>query len=195
LILSQLKQLPKGEERGGSSLNQAEKAQAIDRLADKINRAKVAVLINFQGLNVEKVNMLRRELKKVSSELVVTKNTLLERASRGTNFELLISHLHGPTGVTFGYLDVVTPVKVLAKFQKDSAELEIKAAILGTKVLSPAELKDLSNLPSREVLLRNLLALFKTTQLSLVNVLMVTPRGLATVLEGLRKKKETSSQA
>jgi large subunit ribosomal protein L10 len=195
LILSQLKQLPKGEERGGSSLNQAEKAQAIDRLADKINRAKVAVLINFQGLNVEKVNMLRRELKKVSSELVVTKNTLLERASRGTNFELLISHLHGPTGVTFGYLDVVTPVKVLAKFQKDSAGLGIKAAILGTKVLSPAELKDLSNLPSREVLLSNLLALFKTTQLSLVNVLMATPRGLAAVLEGLRKKKETSSQA
>lgn len=176
-------------------MNQAEKAQAIDRLADKINRAKVAVLINFQGLNVEKVNMLRRELKKVSSELVVTKNTLLERASRGTNFELLISHLHGPTGVTFGYLDVVTPVKVLAKFQKDSAGLGIKAAILGTKVLNPAELKDLSNLPSREVLLRNLLALFKTTQLSLVNVLMATPRGLAAVLEGLRKKKETSSQA
>lgn len=176
-------------------MNQAEKAQAIDRLADKINRAKVAVLINFQGLNVEKVNMLRRELKKVSSELVVTKNTLLERASRGTNFELLISHLHGPTGVTFGYLDVVTPVKVLAKFQKDLAGLGIKAAILGTKVLSPAELKDLSNLPSREVLLRNLLALFKTTQLSLVNVLMATPRGLAAVLEGLRKKKETSSQA
>jgi large subunit ribosomal protein L10 len=182
-------------ERGGIQLNQAEKAQAISKLTEKINRAKVAVLISFQGLNVEKMNMLRRELKKVSSELVVAKNTLLERASQGTHFELLNSHLHGSTGVTFGYQDVVPPVKVLTKFQKDSAALGIKAALLGMRVLSPEELKELSNLPSREVLLSRLLSLLKSTQVGLVNVLAATPRGLITVLDGLRKKKETSSQA
>jgi large subunit ribosomal protein L10 len=171
------------------------KEQTIERLTDKIHRAKVAVLINFQGLDVEKMNVLRRELKKVSSELVVTKNTLLERASQGTNFELLSPHFHGPTGVTFGYQDVVTSIKVLTKFQKDTTELGIKAAILGARVLSPEELKELSNLPGREVLLRNLFSLLKSSQTGLVNLLMATPRGLVTVLEGLRKKKEISSTA
>jgi large subunit ribosomal protein L10 len=174
-------------------VNRGVKEQIIERLTDKINRSKVAVLINFQGLDVEKINMLRRELKKVSSELVVAKNTLLERASQDTNFKLLNSHFHGPTGVTFGYQDVITSIKVLTKFQKDTVELGIKAAILGNRVLSPEELKELSNLPSREVLLRNLLSLLKSTQVRLVNFLMATPRGLVTVLEGLREKKETSS--
>jgi len=174
-------------------MNQDEKEQAIGRLAEKISRAKVAVLVNFQGLNVEKMDVLRRELKKVSSELVVVKNTLLDRAARGTNFELLSPHLHGPTGVTFGYQDVVTAIKVLTKFQKYAAELGIKAAILGSRVLRPEELKDLSNLPSRDVLLRNLLSLLHSTQAGLVNVLSATPRGLVTVLDALKKKKEASS--
>lgn len=176
-------------------MNRGVKEQRITKLADKIKHAKVAVLINFQGLNVEKINVLRRELKKVSSELVVAKNTLLDRASQGTNFELLSSHLQGPTGVTFGYRDVVASIKALTKFQKDTPELQIKAAILGSRLLSPKALKDLSNLPGREVLLRNLFSLLKSGQTGLVNVLMATPRGLVTVLEGLRKKKEISSMA
>jgi large subunit ribosomal protein L10 len=174
-------------------MNQVVKEQTIVRLAERISRAKVAVLVNFQGLNVEKMGALRRELKKVSSELVVVKNTLLDRAARGTNFELLSPHLHGPTGITFGYQDVVNAIKVLTRFQKDAVQLEIKAAILGARVLRPDEMKDLSNLPSREVLLGNLLSLLKFTQTGLVNVLSATPRGLVTVLDALKKKKDASS--
>ena len=176
-------------------MNRDMKEQTIQGLTEKIGRAKVAILINFQGLDVEKMNRLRKELKKASSELIIVKNTLFERASQGTNCESLNSYLHGPTGVTFGYRDVVASVNVLTKFKKDVSELGIKAGILGANVLGPQQIKELSGLPSREVLLGRLLALFKSAQTSLVNVLTATPRGLVTVLDGLRKKKETSSEA
>lgn len=174
-------------------MNKSEKVQVVNRLIEKINQAKVAVLINFHGLNVEKMNLLRRELKKVSSELVVAKNTLLKRASLGTRFELLNPYFTGPTGVTFGYKDVVAPVKVLTKFQKDSAELGIKAALLGTKVLNTEEIMELSNLPSREVLLSRLLYLLKSAPTNFVNILTAAPLGLIFILNELKRRKETPS--
>jgi large subunit ribosomal protein L10 len=151
---------------------------------------KLAVLAGYSGLNVEKVTDLRNELRKSDAEFRVIKNTLFKIASKDTDFRLFDDHLQGPLALIVNFGDGVESTKKLVAFARKNEELELKAGVLDGRFLTSEQLKALSELPSREVLLGQLLSVMVAAQTSLVSVLSGVPRKFVQTLEAYRVKKE-----
>ncbi len=166
------------------------KEQVVRELHESLKNAKMAVIANFSGLSVSKMEELRNALRKSDTELKVVKNTLLRIASRETPYGALEEHFKGPLAITLNRGDVVQATKVLVEFAKKNAEIEIKGGMLDGKFLSRDELGVLAELPSREILIGKLLSIFVAVQTSLVNVLSAVPRSVVQVLDAYRVKRE-----
>lgn len=166
-----------------------EKEQEIDRLKDSFSRAKSAILADYRGLTVAEMNDVRSKLRGASVELRVTKNTLAKIALAGTDAEALSDSLAGPTAVAFSYDDPVAGAKALYELVETYDDLEIKAGVLGNKLLAMEEIKALSKLPSKEILLSQLLSVMNGPMSGFVNVLAGNQRKLVQVLASIRDKK------
>ncbi len=165
------------------------KELVVADLRDKLKDVRLAVLVDYSGLNVEKITSLRNELRKSATELRVAKNTLLGIASKGTDFSILEEYFKGPLAIAMGYGDEIAPTKALVNFARGNEKLEIKAGMLDGKFLSKEEIGILAALPSRDVLVGKLLSILVATQASLVNVLNGVPRSFVQVLDAYRTEK------
>jgi large subunit ribosomal protein L10 len=169
-----------------------EKKQIAEDLHGRFKRSQLVVLTDFKGLDVASVGDLRRKLKEAGIEYKVVKNTLMARASQDTPIAVMADHFKGPGAVAISYLDPVAPAKILTKFADDSKKLEIRAAVLNGKLIGASEVKALAALPSREVLLGQLLAVMIAVPTSAVRVLAGVPRALVTALSALRDKRQAA---
>jgi len=138
-------------------LNRKEKAQVVSDFGEKIKEFRSAVLTNYRGLNVGQINLLRQRLREEKISYHVVKNTLMKRASKGTDLEKLDHYFEGPTAIAISYGDPVLLAKILSEFIKMQPSLEIKVGLIQGKVASPDEVKVLATMPSREVLLGQIL--------------------------------------
>ncbi len=169
-----------------------EKQVIVEQLQDKFRRSKVVIVTDYKGLNVEKMNDLRRKLREENVEYRVVKNTLLVRAAQNTDVAALEPHFTGPSAIAMSFEDPVAPAKVLTDFAKENDKLEIKVGILRGQVLEMADIKALSSLPSREVLLGQLLSAMNGVSGGLVRTLAAVPRGLLNVLVAIKDQKEAA---
>lgn len=171
-------------------MNRKQKEEVVQSLAERFQRAKAVVLTDFQGLKVDQMTELRQKLRDEDLEYLVAKNTLLKLAGKDTPAEALTADLTGPNGLGFSYDDPVTLAKVLADFAKDNPKLEIKSGLLDGQTIGADEVKALAKLPSREVLLAQLLGVMNGVARNFVSVLAAVPRGLVTALDAIRAQKE-----
>ncbi|MBI5557387.1 MAG: 50S ribosomal protein L10 [Deltaproteobacteria bacterium] len=171
-------------------MNRDEKAAVVADLTDKFARAKIAIVSDYRGLPVSSFEQLRRELKKNNAEIRVAKNTLLRRAIQGTPFAPMDAQLEGTTAITVSYADPVAPAKILTEFAKDHPQLQIRSGVLDGKALTADDLKALSTLPSREVMLSILLSVMQAVPTSFVRVLNAVPLSFLYTLQALKEKKE-----
>jgi large subunit ribosomal protein L10 len=121
-----------------------------------MEKSKGIVLYDYRGLTVLEVTELRNKFREMGVEYHVIKNSMMKRAAEMLNIDGLDEHLNGPTAVAFGYNDPVAPAKVLVEFVKKVKKTEIKAGVLGSKVINVAGINSLAALPSREQLLAQL---------------------------------------
>ena len=166
------------------------KEQTISDLHLKFEKAKVAILTDYCGLNVEEISKLRNELRNKAVEYRVIKNTIVRLAVKSTELELLDEYFSGPTAVAISYEDPVSPAKILIKFAKDHPELEITAGVLDGKVMTTDDIKLLAETPSRDVLLAKMLSLFTSSQTSFVGVLNGMLLRFLHLLEAIKEKKD-----
>jgi large subunit ribosomal protein L10 len=169
-----------------------EKKQIVEDLRGRFAKSNLVILTDFKGLDVASVSELRRRLKEAGIEYKVVKNTLMARASQDTPISVLKDHFKGPGAVAIGYHDPVAPAKILTKFADDSKKLEIRAAVLNGKLIDLGGIRALAALPSREVLLGQLLAVMLDVPTSVVRVLAGVPRGLVNLLAALKDQKEAA---
>ena len=169
-----------------------EKKQIVEDLRGRFAKSSVVILTDFKGLDVASVSELRRRLKEAGIEYKVVKNTLMARASQDTPISVLKDHFKGPGAVAIGYHDPVAPAKILTKFADDSKKLEIRAAVLNGKLIDLGGIRALAALPSREVLLGQLLAVMLEVPTSVVRVLAGVPRGLVNLLAALKDQQEAA---
>jgi len=142
-------------------MKKEEKATAVAELAEKFGRARLAILTECSGLPVNQVTELRKQLRSAKAEYKIVKNTLAARASEGTSLSGLKTHWKGPTGMVIGYDDPVLPTKLLRDFiaaEKREEKIRITLGVLEGKVVQPAELAAVANLPKKEVLIAMLLS-------------------------------------
>ncbi|MBI3955674.1 50S ribosomal protein L10 [Candidatus Gottesmanbacteria bacterium] len=126
------------------------KIATVSLLSEKISRAKAMVFVDYRGLKHKQMEELRKLLKNVGAEFTVAKNRLMKRAlGKEVKFT-------DTTATLFAYADEVSPIKELLKFFKTAGAGKPKAGILGTSVLSEADVTRLAALPTRNVLLAQL---------------------------------------
>jgi large subunit ribosomal protein L10 len=169
-----------------------EKKQIVEDLRSRFLKSQLVILTDFKGLDVASVSDLRRKLKEAGVEYKVVKNTLMVRASQETPVAVMAEHFKGPGAVAISYQDPVEPAKILTKFADDSKKLEIRAAVLNGALIDVSGVKALANLPPREVLLGQLLAVMAGVPTSVVRVLAGVPRALVTALLALRDQRQAA---
>lgn len=170
------------------------KQQVVDEISDKLNQSVSAVLTDYRGLNVSEATKLRRDLREVGVEYKVLKNTLTKLAAEKVGLEGLNPYLTGPTAIAFSYDDPVAPARVLTKFAKEYKKLVLKSGVLEGKIIDVAAITALAELPSREVLLSQVLAGFQGPITGFVNVLHGNLRNFACVINAIKEQKEQAVQ-
>ena len=166
-----------------------EKQKVLAELKEKFQTSKVVVLANYRGLDVGAITALRRRLRESGSELKVAKNTLTGIAAREAGLQGLDTYLEGPTAIAFGFADPVAPARILTEFMREFKQLEIKGGILEGKVIKDKEVRQLADLPAREVLLGKVLSGMQAPLYGLVSVLQGSLRNLVYILEAVRRQK------
>lgn len=167
-----------------------EKRQVVEEIKEKIAKSQSVVLVDYRGLNVDEVTQLRSKFREAGVDYKVYKNTLMRFAFKDTGYEEFNKYLTGPNAVAFGFNDPVSPAKVTSEFAKSHEKLEIKAGIVDGKIVGLEEIKRLADLPSREVLIAQVLGGFNAPIAGFVNVLQGTIRNLVYVLNAIREKQE-----
>ena len=167
-----------------------EKQKITEDLHERFSKSAIVVVADYKGLDVSSMNDLRRKLREEDIEFQVAKNTLLLRAAKDTEVALIEDYFKGPSAVALSYTDPVAPAKILAQFAKDNQKLEIKGGVLKNKVLDVDAIKALAKLPSREVLLGQLLSVLNEVPTAFVRTIAEIPRSLLNVLTAIRDQKE-----
>lgn len=166
------------------------KSQNVEEIKEKISKAQSVVLVDYRGLTVEQLTELRSNYRKAGVEYKVYKNTMMRFAFKDAGLEDFNEFLKGPSAIAFGYDDPVQVAKITAEFAKTNTKLEIKAGIVDGKVIDLEGVKNLANLPPREVLIAQVLGGFNAPIQGFTNVLQGTIRSLAIVLNAISEKQE-----
>jgi large subunit ribosomal protein L10 len=170
-----------------------EKKRITKDLQTRLDKSTIVILTDYKGLGVSAMNTLRRKLREADAEYQVAKNTLLVRASEGNDTNLIKDQFRGPSGIALSYGDPVAPAKVLTDFVKENKNFEIKIGVLNGKIVDAEGIKALSALPSREVLLAQVLSTINAVPTSLVTALSDVPRRILNVLQAIKDQKEAQA--
>lgn len=178
--------------RKGIVMRKDEKGQVITDLHDRFAKARVAILTEYSGLKVEEMRDLRMKLRGTGAELKVIKNTLASKAAEGTALEGVKNYFQGPIAVVFGYNDPIGPVKTVKEFAaKAKDKLKLKVGVIDGKAMQKNDILIVAELPSREVLVSQLLAGMKSPVTGFVFCLKGVLNKLVYTLNGIKEKKET----
>jgi len=140
------------------SLNRSEKQAVIDEVTGLAAKAQTLVIAEYRGITVADMTKLRSQAREKGVSLSVLKNTLARRAVAGSAFEVVSDQMTGP--LIYGFsIDAVAAAKVVADFAKTNDKLVIRAGAFDGKVLDVNGVKQLANIPSKEVLLAQLCGL------------------------------------
>lgn len=161
----------------------AQKALAIDQIADSLQRAQLAVLTDYRGLRVGDLQTLRSTLRPFGAEFHIAKNTLTRIAAERVGIEGLEPMLEGPLALLLAYEDVVGASKAITDFARTSRILTVKAGVLNNRVIPAEDVEALASMPSREVLYGKALGLMVSPMVRTVSVLSGPSRSLAYLLK------------
>ena len=133
------------------------KQTIVQAIAEDIQGAQSAVLVDYRGLTEAEDTELRKQLREAGVIYKVCKNTMMRRAFEGTEFAELDSYLEGPSAIAISKDDATAPARILCKFAKDAKALELKAGVVEGTVYDSAALNELAKIPSRDELLSKFL--------------------------------------
>lgn len=167
------------------------KTQEITGLSERFGRAKAAFLVDFKGMNVEKVTSLRKTLTGIESEMKVVRNTLAKRALKDHPAveQSLSDKFVGTNAIVFAYGDAVAPAKALSDFAKEAEELQIKTGVMDGRALSEAQIKYLATLPGKDQLRAQLLGLMSAPMSKFLGTLQAVPGGFVRILAAHKDKQ------
>lgn len=133
------------------------KQPIVQEIAENIKDAQSVVLVDYCGLTVAEDTQLRKQLREAGITYKVYKNTLMNLAFKGTEYEKLTESLDGPNAIAISKDDATAPARNLAKFAKTAPALEIKAGVVEGNYYDAEGMKEISSIPAREELLSRLL--------------------------------------
>lgn len=167
-----------------------EKVQEVNALKEALGSAHVIILTDYKGLTAKEITHLRKELRGSGVQYRVAKNTLTRIAAEEMGLPDLNPYLAGPTALAMEGTTLTSAAKILTAFQKNHANLEIKALVYEGKVFPKEKVPGLASLPSREVLLSRVMAGMQAPVAGFVNVLAAPVRQFLNVLNTIKDTKQ-----
>ncbi|MDP2671095.1 MAG: 50S ribosomal protein L10 [bacterium] len=175
------------------SASRIKKEEEVASLVEKMNQAQALLLTDFRGLSVAGATELKGKLKADKAEMLVAKNTLLSIAAKKAGYEVPAQDLTGPTAAIFAYEDQVSPIKALATFIKGTEIPKIKIGFLNKEAYSKEKIMELAKLPSKEVLLGQVVGGISSPLYGVVRVLNANLRNLVYTLDQIGKSKGSTN--
>ncbi|MBN2190847.1 MAG: 50S ribosomal protein L10 [Candidatus Aureabacteria bacterium] len=169
-----------------------EKKIAVKEMKQKLDASGSFILTDYVGISAEEMTKLRTKLSEKSANFMIVKNRLFSRTAKESGFDGIDQHLKGPTAVAFLGGDVVAGTKAVVDFGKESGKLGVKCAIFNNKVINADKVKELANLPSREVLLGIVAGTIQAPISAFVRVLNARLSSLVYVINAILNKKESN---
>ena len=169
-----------------------EKQVMVEDLKKKIEGATSIFLADFTGINVKDITELRRDFKQSNVEYLVTKNTFIKRAVADGPLAGLNDYLRGPTALVLSPDEGIAAAKIIGVFAKEhESALNVKVAVMADKIVDSSRVKDLANLPAREVLIARLMGSLNSPLVGFASVLNGTVSRVVRVLDRIRQVKQS----
>jgi large subunit ribosomal protein L10 len=160
------------------------KAEQVSKVAEKVKKAQSVVVFDYRGISVSEDTELRAEMRKAGVEYVVIKNHIMKRACENSGIDEKIAEmLKGPSAFAFGYEELSAPARILKTFVKKAKKCAIKGGIVEGGVMDPAQIGEIADLPSREVLIARMLG-----------SMMAPVSQFAIVLDQIAKKRDEAGE-
>lgn len=147
------------------------KKPVVEEISSKIQGAQSVVLATYSGITVEQDTALRKEMREAGVEYKVYKNTMMNFAVEGTQFEGLKDYFEGPSAIAICYDDPTVAAGILSKYMKTAKTLEFKAGVIEGTCYDAKGMVAVADIPSREVLLSRLLGSFQGPMASFARVI------------------------
>lgn len=165
------------------------KEQEVAELQQLLNDCQAAILTDYRGITVEQDVKFRAKLREAGCDYRVAKNTLLQIANRNLPVQDMSQYLEGPTAICFA-ADPVAAAKIISDFIHENKKTKIKGALLTGKLIDGAEVEALAKLPSREVLLTQVVSALAAPLSGMAGAAAALLRQFPTAVDQLRKQKE-----
>src|ERR1700739_648768 len=172
------------------AVTKARKQEQVEKLSKDLKNVSNAVVATYSRLTVAQDYELRKALRGAGAKYQVVKNTLAERAAKGTKVEEGLKNLSGVTSIAYTTGDPVAMAKALTKYAKDTPEFTFKVGVVEGRVISIKEIEALATMPSKEELMSKLLFLINAPAQRLATVMNQVGRNLAVVVDqGVQHEK------
>ena len=171
-------------------MNRTEKEEVIEKLHAKMAKAKTAILAEPKGLDVETVTALRKKFREAKVDYKIVKNTLAQRAAKGTSLEALSKSFKGPTALIMSYDDVIAPAKIASDFAKDRDNFAIRTAVVEGKVIDAKGVQALAKMPGLLELRGQIASMIAQPATKLVRMIGTPGQQLAQVLNARKDQLE-----
>jgi len=169
-------------------LKKEQKKEIVKKLAEDLKNSKSVVFLDFRGIPVKHLTMLKKELRKEEISLMVTKKTLINLALEKADIAGDVKKMEGQIALSISQKDEVMPAKIIDKFSKINENLKIVGGILAMKMMSSEEMKALAKLLSKDEMRAKLVRTLNAPVSGFVNVLAGNIRGLVQVLKAISEK-------
>ena len=171
------------------------KQPVVEEISAHIKDAQSVVLVDYRGLTVEQDTRLRKQLREAGVTYKVYKNTMMNFAFKGTDFEALTPHLEGPSAVAISAEDATAPARILCKFAKEANKLEIKGGVVEGVAYDAQGIGEIAKIPSREELLSRLLGSMQSPIANFARVMnQLAEKGGASECEAPAKEEAPAAE-
>ncbi len=172
------------------AVTKAKKIEQVEKLGSDLKNVSSVIVATYSKLTVAKDFELRKALRTSGAKYRVVKNTLAERAAKGTKIEEGLKNLQGVTSIAYTAGDPVAMAKALAKYAKDNPEFTFKAGVVEGRVITVKEIESLATMPSKEEIYAKLLFMLNAPAQRLATAIGAVGRNLAVVVnQGVQEKK------
>ena len=174
-------------------MNKNQKTAFVEELHEKLDGVQGFYLTDFTGMSVKQMTEFRVRLRKQGLDYVVVKNTLAQRALADLELPDIASYFAGPTGLVIGREDAVAAAKVLTDFAREFGDKPaVKLAVIEKREIRADQIKQLADLPPREVLLAQLAGTLQAPMAQLVGGMQQIVAGFARAVDALRQQREAA---
>jgi len=172
------------------AVTRAKKVEQVEKLSGDLQKVSSVIVATYTKQTVAQDFELRKALRSSGAKYRVVKNTLVERAAKGTKIEEALKNLQGVSSIAYTQGDPVAMAKALAKYAKENPEFTFKAGVVEGRVISVKEIESLATMPSKEEIYAKLLFMLNAPAQRLATAIGAVGRNLAVVVnQGVQEKK------